>query len=79
MKNSCNRVMSLMALFIENKLDENNKFFVETHLLKCGDCYKKYLDMKKVMNDLHFEYEKLMEEFSKIDSDSSFNIREYET
>lgn len=69
----------MLSLFIDDKLSDDEKFFVETHLLKCGDCYKKYIEMKTVMNNLHFEYEKLMDEFKKIDENNSFNIREYET
>ncbi len=74
----CKKILSLLSLFIEDKLDDENKFIVETHLLKCGDCYKKYIEMKNVMSNLHFEYEKLVDEFNKIDTDKTFNIKEYE-
>lgn len=79
MKNSeCKKVLSVLSLYIEDKLDDEEKFFVETHLFKCSDCYKKYLEMKSVIKNLHFEYEKLKDEFNRIESNNTFNIREYE-
>ena len=35
--------------------------------------------MKEIMNNLHFEYAKLVSEFEKIEAGKMFNIREYET
>ncbi len=73
----CKKVLALLSAFIEEKLDEEESFFVEAHLMKCGDCYKKYLEMKSIINNLHFEYTKLKDELDRMDS-STFNIREYE-
>lgn len=67
-----------MSYFIEEKLDDEDSFLVETHLMKCGECYKKYLEMKSIINNLHFEYVKLKDELNRIDSDNTFNIRDYE-
>lgn len=75
----CKKVISLLSLYIENKLDVEEKLFVENHFLSCGDCYQKYLEMKEIMNNLHFEYEKLLDEFERIEAGKMFNIREYET
>ena len=74
----CQKVSAMLSLFIDNKLNDDDNFFVETHLLKCGECYKKYIEMKSVMTNLHLEYEKLMDEFDKIEAENTFNIREYE-
>ena len=74
----CKKVISLLAMYIENKLDAEDRFFVENHFLNCPSCYQKYLEMKKIINNLHFEYEKLLSEFEKIEADKIFNIREYE-
>ena len=76
-KFDCKKVLSMLSLFIEHKLDDETSFFIETHLLKCGECYKKYLEMKEIMTNLHFEYEKIMDELMQKDSDK--NYREYDT
>jgi hypothetical protein len=70
--------MSLLSSYIDNKLDIEERQLVEKHLLKCNLCYKKYLEMKNIMNNLHYEYAKLQCEFDKIEADKTFNIREYE-
>lgn len=68
----------MLSLYIENKLDVEDKIFIENHFLVCADCYRKYLEMKDIINNLHFEYEKLLNEFERIESNNMFNIREYE-
>ena len=77
-KDTCKKVVSMLSLYIENKLDIEEKIFVENHFLSCTDCYNKYLEMKEIINNLHFEYEKLLSEFERIESNNMFNIREYE-
>lgn len=74
----CKKVASMLSLYIENKLDEDDVFFIENHLHKCRKCYKKYLEMKEVINNLHFEYEKLLSEFEQLEANKMFNIKEYE-
>lgn len=69
----------MLSLYIENKLDDEDRFFVENHFLNCINCYQKYLEMKKIMNNLHLEYQKLLDEFDKLESNQNFSIREYET
>ena len=68
----------MLSLYIENKLDDEDKFFVENHFKACSDCYNKYLEMKEIITNLHFEYEKLLNEFEKLETTQMFNIREYE-
>lgn len=74
----CKKVVSLLFLYIENKLDDEDRFYVENHFQTCNECYNKYLEMKEIINNLHFEYEKLLNEFERIESNQIFNIREYE-
>lgn len=74
----CKKVVSMLSLYIENKLDLEDRIYVENHFIECSDCYQKYLEMKEIMNNLHFEYEKLLNEFERIESNNVFNIREYE-
>lgn len=75
---TCKKVVSMLAMYIENKLDDEDRYFVENHFLNCSSCYQKYLEMKEIISNLHFEYKKLIDEFEKIESDKIFNIREYE-
>ncbi len=77
-KEICKKVASMLSLYIENKLDIEDKLFIENHFIDCSVCYQKYLEMKEIMNNLHFEYEKLLNEFERIESNKTFNIREYE-
>ncbi len=74
----CKKVISLLSMYIENKLEEKDKLFVENHFMFCSDCYQKYLEMKNIMDNLHFEYEKMINEFNRIEANKVFNIREYE-
>lgn len=78
-KSVCKKVISLLSLYIENKLDLEDRIFVENHFIDCSDCYQKYLEMKEIINNLHFEYEKLLSEFERIEANKMFNIREYES
>lgn len=75
----CKKVVALLSLYIEDKLSLEEKIFIENHFEACSDCYKKYLEMKEIMVNLHFEYKKLLSEFEKIENNKTFNIREYET
>ena len=74
----CKKVVSMLSLYIENKLDEDDKAFIEHHFSKCSECYRKYLEMHEIIAHLHFEYEKLLAEFERIETNKMFNIREYE-
>lgn len=78
-KSVCKKVVSMLSLYVENKLDIEDRIYIENHFLECSDCYQKYLEMKEIINNLHFEYEKLLNEFERIEAGKMFNIREYET
>ena len=74
----CKKVISMLSLYIENKLDLEDKIYIENHFVECSDCYQKYLEMKEIIHNLHFEYEKLLSEFERIEANKVFSIREYE-
>ena len=74
----CKKVVSMLSLYIENKLDDVDRKFIEHHFSKCSECYQKYLEMHEIITNLHFEYEKLLAEFERIEANKMFNIREYE-
>ena len=77
-KSICKQIESMLCLYIENKLTFDERVFVKTHLESCENCYKKYLEMKKIFKNLHFEYSKLMNELKNAETEKVFNIREYE-
>lgn len=77
-KSICKQIESMLCLYIENKLTFDERVFVKTHLKDCENCYKKYLEMKKIFKNLHFEYSKLMNELKNAEAEKVFNIREYE-
>ena len=55
----CKKVAAMLSMYIENKLEEKDRLLVENHFMFCSDCYKKYLEMKNIMDNLHFEYKKI--------------------
>lgn len=68
----------MLGLYIENKLSKEDVLFVKEHIESCPACYKKYLTMRSVIKNLRFEYEKLLNEFEKIEAERIFSIREYD-
>lgn len=75
----CKQVTLMLSNYIENKLTQNERLFVEDHFVVCSDCRKKFYEMNNIMNSLHFEYEKMLNEFQKIEENKISNINEYET
>lgn len=75
----CKKVTSMLLSYIEHKLTDEERLFVENHFRCCSDCYTKYLEMKEIVKNLHFEYEKLLKDFERVEANQIFNIREYET
>lgn len=69
----------MLFLYIENKLNDEDRLFIENHFQYCNDCYKKYLEMKEIIKNLHFEYKKMIDEFDRVEANQMFNIREYES
>lgn len=69
----------MLLSYIDNKLNDEDRVMVESHLQDCSSCYNKYLEMKDIVKNLHFEYEKLLNDFERIETNQMFNIREYET
>lgn len=68
----------MLLSYIEHKLSDEDRMFVEEHFKYCSDCYTKYLEMKEIVKNLHFEYQKLLNEFERVEASQIFNIREYE-
>ena len=69
----------MLSAYIENKLTDDERLFVEKHFAVCANCRKKFYEMSEIIGNLHFEYEKMLKEFNKIEENKKFSIREYET
>gem|GEM_PF-5582722 len=67
----CRKVTALLGAYIENKLTNTERKFVESHFVKCAGCRKKFYEMNKIIGSLHYEYEKMIKEFDKIEADKN--------
>lgn len=76
---ACRKVTSLLALYIDEKLDEETKAFVEKHLQICPECNKKYIMLKELIYELRNAYQQLNYDVSAQDTkQQQFNIKEHE-
>lgn len=75
---ACRKVTSLLALYIDGKLDEETKAFVEKHLQICPECNKKYIMLKELIYELRNAYQQLNYDVSAQDTKQQFNIKEHE-
>lgn len=75
---TCKKVTSMMSLYIDDRLNDEHKLFVEEHFQKCPECFKKYQEMKNIIENLKLSYEKILKEVEGIETVNLFNIREYE-
>ena len=73
----CKKITSMLSAYIENKLTDNERKFVETHFIQCSECRKKFYQMSEIIGNLHSEYEKMISEFDKIEENKSPNAKEY--
>lgn len=73
----CKRVTSLLALYIDNKLDVETKEFVEKHLQICPECNKKYNMLRELISELRKAYQNL-EVDANTERNTQFNIKEHE-
>lgn len=75
---TCKKVTSMMSLYIDDRLNDEHKEFVENHFQKCPLCFQKYKDMKNIIENLKLSYEKILKQVEGIETVNLFNIREYE-
>ena len=77
MKNEliCTKVISLLSLYIDGKLSQMQKEFVEEHLKNCTACREKYINLKKLLINLKNSYNT---EVKKINNDNPLKIKEHE-
>lgn len=75
---TCKKVTALLALYIDNKLDQNLRGFVSQHLEVCPECYKKYVTLKQLISELRAAYKDLLNDTKAQEKKTQFNIKEYE-
>ena len=75
---NCRKVVSLLALYIDDKLDFETREFVEKHLEVCPECKKKYLMLKDIINELKIAYKEISEDTKRQENKIQFNIKEHE-
>ena len=75
---TCRKVMSLLALYIDEKLDFETKEFVKHHLEICPECNKKYIMLKELIFELRNAYKQLNNEHPYEEKKVQFNIKEHE-
>ncbi len=75
----CKQITSMLSAYIENKLTPEERLIVEEHFSQCQSCRKKFYEMTEIIDSLHFEYEKMLNEFDKIEAGKIFKIKEYES
>lgn len=74
----CKRVSSMLSLYIDNKVTEHEKAFIEAHLSVCESCYNKYVYLKSLIKSLKDSYRQIMELSQKKQEQNNFSIREHE-
>ncbi len=74
----CKKVTSMLSLYIDDKLNDEHKSFVEEHFKVCPQCFQKYKEIKSIIENLRLSYDKVLKQAEKVETISLFNIREYE-
>lgn len=73
---TCNQVGALLTFYVENKLNEQLKKYVEYHLSNCPKCMEKYKKLTKIVSNFNEISEKIhKEDYSE---DSPHNTRQYQ-
>jgi len=68
----------MLSLYIDNKVSEHEKIFIETHLSVCESCHNKYIYLKSLIKSLKDSYRQIMELSLKKQNNNSFSIKEHE-
>lgn len=74
----CKKVVSLLSLYIDNKVTYNEREFIEEHLAECEECHKKYMYLKSLIHSLKDSYRKVLEIAMQKQKKATFSIREHE-
>ena len=75
---ACKKVVSLLSLYVDNKVTYSEREFIEEHLAFCPECYQKYMYLKQLIYSLKDSYRKVMEMAMARQKSATFSIREHE-
>lgn len=75
---TCKKILSLLSLYIDKKLDLDDMQFVKTHLEICPSCYNKYIMLQDLVNEMRSAYQDFLSESLLQEKNQKFNIKEYE-
>lgn len=73
---TCSQVGALLTYYIENKLNEQLRKYVEYHLNSCPSCKEKYIKLQKIISNFNEITEKIQPEF--FEDESPHFTRQYE-
>lgn len=74
---TCNQVNALLSFYVEDKLNEQLKKYIEYHLSICPKCYEKYQKLKKLVNNFT-EISKKINSDEDEELDNPYINRQYE-
>ena len=74
----CKKVSSMLSLYIDDKVTEEERYFIEEHLSECRECHKKYIYLKSLIKSLKDSYKLVMDLALKKQKQESFSIKEHE-
>lgn len=74
----CKKVSSMLSLYIDNKVNYQERSYIEDHLANCEECHKKYLYLKSLIKNLKDSYKQVVELAQKKQKQMTFSIREHE-
>lgn len=77
-KISCKKVSSMLSVYIDNKVTEAERAFIEEHLSNCENCHNKYVYLKSLIKNLKDSYKQIMESAIQKQKQKTFSIREHE-
>ena len=74
----CKKVSSMLSVYIDNKISDCERAFIEEHLANCENCYKKYTYLKSLIKSLKDSYKRILELSIKKQKRKTFCIKEHE-
>lgn len=73
---TCTQVGALLTYYLEEKLNDQLKTYVEYHLSVCPNCKEKYIKLKKMISNLNEITDQIKPEF--FDDESPHFTRQYQ-
>ncbi len=74
---TCNQVSALLTFYVENKLNDKLKKYVEYHLSICPKCYEKYQKLKTIVSNFT-EITRKISDDTDDESDNTYMTKQYE-